>query len=263
MSETLLNTTTSTTIKIGQVLSKNNDGSELRACRWTKLSQYDIQNWDLNRPPDSARIPEIMKQLKNQDYVDGVIYLTNIDGNIVCYDGIHRIEALKLLSHDIDCMIDHKVFVHYYPVYNERHIKDKFETLNKCIPVPEIYTSAHRELDTKQIVEEVVKYFTEKYASMFKASKKPNLPHENRDSFTDKVYNIITELLLHEFRYNKIIELFIQFNVLMCEKQRFLKLSAKQLKKCNEQDCYMFARKDWDRVFIVSFYNNHLKLSRF
>jgi hypothetical protein len=260
-SETNTNTLDNS-IKLGMVLCKNSDGSELLATRWSKISSISIENWYLNRPPDNARIPEIIQQLKNQDYVDGVVYLANNNGSIICYDGIHRIESLKLLSHDIECNIDHKLFVHYYPSYNEQIIKQKFETLNKCVPVPEIYTSAHKELDVKQNVEEIVRYYTEKYPSMFKPSKKPNIPHENRDAFTDKVYHIIHELQLTQFNYNKILDAFTQFNVLMNEKKRFLKLSVKQLKKCHETNCYIFTRKDWDRVFIISYYNDHIKLNR-
>ena len=260
-SETITNTLNSS-IKLGKILCKNNDGSELIASRWSKLSQIEIENWHYNRPPDNTRIPEIIYQLKNQDYVDGILYLTNDNDSIICYDGIHRIESLKLLSHDIKCNIDHKLLIHYYPSYNEQIIKQKFETLNKCVPVPEIYTSAHKELNIKETVEEIVRYYTEKNPLMFKPSKKPNIPHENRDVFTDKVYYIIQELQLTNFKYDKILDAFKQFNNLMFEKKQFLKLSAKQRKKCEDNKCYIFTRKDWDRVFIISYYNGHIKINR-
>lgn len=260
----ILYTSTMSNSKIngGTLLSKHSDTSELYSVYWSKLCQHTIVNWSLNRPHDNTRLTEIMYQLKKQDYVDGLIYLTNIDGKLICYDGIHRIEALKILSDDPDYITDHKVMIHYYPIYNEYVIKEKFETLNKCVPVPEIYTAAHKELDIKNKIESIVKYFTEKYASMFKGSKRPNIPHENRDAFIDKVYSIVSELEIQGFSDTKIIHLFEQFNTLMSEKRRFLKLSAKQMAKCDSSNCYMFTRKDWQRVFIISYHNSHISLKR-
>jgi len=240
----------------------NNDGSELHAMRWSKLSRFSIKNWHLNRPHDNTRLPEIIHQLKEQDYVDGIVYIAKKEDTYVCYDGIHRIEALKLLRHDIDCTIDHKIIVHYTPIYNERAIKQRFESLNKCVPVPEIYTSAHKELDVKNTIEIIIKYLTEKYPSMFKASRRPNIPHENRDLCTDKIHTIIKELSLESVSHDKIIDLIEQFNFQMRERISSLKLTVKQMHKCGDTNCYLFIRKDWDRSFIVSYYNKLLTIRR-
>lgn len=246
------------TIKFGNVLSVNSDGSQLCAIRWSKLSKYEIVNWVLNRPYDINRLPQIIRDLETQDYIDGVIYLTCLGGRLICYDGIHRIEALKL----IDTKIDHKIFIHYYPVYDEKLIKQKFESINKCLPVPEIYTDAHKELDIKKKIVDIVKHFTEKYSNMFKGTKRPNMPHENRDAFTDKMYELVKELDIQEFCTEKIINLVEQFNELMRSKKQFLKMTPKQIKKCDENECYIFSRRDWKRVMTVSYYNSHINMKR-
>ncbi len=161
----------------GVPIRSYSDGSTLYMTNWDDLSQYDIRNWRLNRPHDETRVPDIMKQLKTQEYVDGIIYMCRDRNGLICYDGIHRIESLKTL-YQMDSTHTHTMLVHLIPEYDEAKIRDKFDSLNKCIPVPEIYSSAHRELDNKKLVEDIVKYFTSTYPEMFKPTKRPNLPHE-------------------------------------------------------------------------------------
>lgn len=239
----------------GKILCRNKDGSQLYGLTWNTLSKNNICNWELNRPYDNKRIPEIVEQLKRQDYVDGIIYLTKKDNTIICYDGIHRIEALKWLE-KINPHINHKIVVHYYPYYNEQLIKSKFETLNKCVPVPELYTSAHKELNIKNMIEQVVKHFHTTYSNMFKPSAKPNIPHENRDIFTNKIQHIIEELNLFHLSSNDFINILENYNSMLREKfnqnqnKTKTKLSKKQLEKCQCNNCYLFMTKDWEFKFI-------------
>lgn len=232
--------------EFGKLLSINNDGSSLYASRWTKLSQYTIVNWQLNRPPDPTRIPEIIHQLKKQDYVDGTIYLTNHNDTMVCYDGIHRIMALRKLSQTEH--INHKLFIHYLPEYNEEKIRQKFETLNKCIPVPEIYTTAHQQLQEKQHIEDIVSHLMCTYPKIFKPSLRPNIPHENRDRLTDKIHLIMKD---GSYDFSDMIQWLDKFNAHMIEQLNNIKLTKKQMNKCMETECYLFIRKDWHRAFLL------------
>jgi len=228
----------------GKILHQNNDGSVLIGVYSNKLLEHNIQNWEFNRPPDMIRIPEIAEQLKKQNNVDGFIYLFKKDDKIYCYDGIHRMEALKMLKNEDK---KYAVIVHYYLEYNEQKIKTKFSTLNKCVPVPELYTSAHKELYKRELIENVVKYVSTKYSNMFKASHNPRIPHENRDNFTDKIQKVIEYIKNKD--YNQIVTLIEDFNLRMRELKK-IKLSQKQLDKCVENNCFIFTIKNWDTQLI-------------
>lgn len=232
----------------GKTLRENKDGSQLYGISWNTLSKINISNWEFNRPYDTTRIPEIVEQLKKQDYVDGIIYLAKKEDDIICYDGIHRIEALKQLQKS-----NHRMVVHFYPFYNEQIIKNKFETLNKCVPVPELYTSAHKELNMKNSIEQIVKHFYNRYYPMFKPSPRPNIPHENRDNFTNKIQNIIEQLDLYHMTSHEFIDRMENYNMYLRnnETENKNKITKNQLEKCIYNNFYIFIAKDWDSRFIM------------
>ena len=237
-----------------KLLFENNDVSELYGALRKKFDFNKIKNWEFNRPPDMIRIPEIKAQFENQDIVDGFIYLFNKDGDLFCYDGIHRIEALKTIESDIN----HRIFIHYYPDYNEDVIKKKFKMLNKCVPVPDLYTRAHKELDKKNLIENIVRFAITEYKSMFKPTNRPNLPHENRDNFTNKIHHVIETL---ELTYEETKKLLLEFNMYIKNEQpSFLKkLSEKQINKCKTYDCYIFTTRNWDSNLIKYYYRFKVK----
>jgi len=249
-------------MNLGIPIRSYNDDSNLYISSWDVLSQYPIRNWHLNRPHDESRIPDIMKLLKTQDYVDGVIYLSKDDeGGLICYDGIHRIESLKTLS-QLKLGFNHSMIIHVLSDYDDVKIRDKFDSLNKCIPVPEIYSEANRELDCKQLVENIVKHYTSTYPLMFKPAKNPRLPHENRDRFTDRITHIIKDHNLGEFSCNKIVALLDELNDLMSRHSSSIKLTSKQREKCETYRMFMFSRKDWVNVFDHAYLNKSISLKR-
>ena len=239
----------------GRELCKNNDGSILLGTTRTELLKHNIRNWEFNRPPDMKRIPEIVEQLEKQDNVDGFVYLFMRDDDIFCYDGIHRIEALR----EIKNKMNHRIIVHYYPRYNEDVINSKFKSLNKCVPVPELYTKAQKELDKRDLIETIVKNITTEFSNMFKATYKPNIPHENRDNFTDKLQGVIETLHLYGKSKKDIIEVLMNFNEEQkCNVNKVNKLSVRQYNKCNENNCFLFITKNWDNQLIKYYrYNKY------
>lgn len=235
-------------IIVGKKLASNSDKSEWYGTKWDILSKNKILNWEHNRPYDSIRIPEIAEQLNKQDTVDGIIYLFQKNNELICYDGIHRIEALKYLDNINKKKCTHKIIIHFYPFYSKRIIINKFESLNKCVVVPEIYTKAHKLLDIKTNIEHIVKHFHTKYNKMFKSSSKPNIPHENRDIFTDKIHYILEELQISNEQ--DFIHIFENFNKHLRENINHFKVSKKQIEKCNNNNCYFFIKKDWNYQFV-------------
>lgn len=266
----------------GTLLGECNDGCHIYATTWNRLQNIHIKNWEYNRPADMVRIPEIAKQLKKQNYIDGFIYLVKSNETyhsrpvFYCYDGIHRIEALHYLSNSNNdtCStstnttsqtreLDYKMVVHVYYEYDEMEIKRKFETLNKCIPVPEIYTKAEKELNMKNTIQEIVHYFYQKYTRHFSSNRRPNLPNENRDMFMEKITEFFhehSELLM--FHSNKLIELIEQFNSIMREKCRIIKMTQKQRDKCEKNDCFLFIRKNWVKALDVCYLNSLIRIPR-
>lgn len=239
-------------------ICKNNDGSVIFGITWKQLINLSIPivNWEYNRPYDPKRIPEIVSQLEKQEYVDGIIYLTLKDDELVCYDGIHRIEALKLLTKQ-KTEVNHKLIIHYYNEYDEITIKNKFELLNKCIPVPELYTNAHKELRVKNVIDTIVKHYTSIYKDMFKPSNNPIVPHENRDRFIDKIDYIISEVNIENIDSETFINSINIYNEYIKTNINKFKITVKQLKKCSDNNCYLFIKKDWHSMF-VDFYRNHI-----
>jgi hypothetical protein len=227
------------------------------------MREISIENWKNNRPPDENRIPEITRQLQKTSYVDGIIYLAYDEKlqKYYCYDGIHRVHSLMFLYSKADNGYEYNHFVtlHIIP-YIENEIRVKFENINKCIPVPQLYVVKEYEKDMKEMIIKVTKYFTNKYKLHFTHSSHPNIPNENRDVFTNKITAFIekyeNEIGEKYSKYDKesdkaLIEELELFNTYRKENEirRFKKLTAKQREKCSKSGCYLFITKDWETMF--------------
>lgn len=234
----------------------NNDKSKIYGTDSRYLLSLDIQNWRKNRPPDISRISDIIKTLKKQDYLDGFIYLFSKNGEegpYYCYDGIHRFLALKKL-HEEDPGYNHRIFVHLYDNYDEENIENKFKQINKCVPVPEIYTESSLNLDIKTKVEFVVKKCYKKYRKHFSPSKRPSRPNENRDKMMDKITDFIRDNNLnYKFTKEKLYKICVEdLNQIMKSKYfEHSKLTSKQREKCIYNNCYLFILKDWEKVLNI------------
>lgn len=217
------------------------------------LNMVSIDNWDMNRPPDMARIPEIQSALKHQSYVDGIIYLSvNKTGDrYICYDGIHRLTALKNVRNK-------NIVIDLILSYSEDQIIAKFMRVNRCVPVPSLYTKAERELHLRETLETVVKTIQTTYPTRFSAASMPNIPNENRDSFMNKLSNEVME------RTNKVtasskpedwLKYLNDLNDFTRDNIGILspKLTPAQVTKCNQSKWYLFAVKNWQIAAIDRF----------
>lgn len=92
------------------------------------ICTLDILNWHKNRKVDPKKVQKIKKAIKEQNYVEGIIYLAKYDNIYFCYDGIHRIRAVnELFSHfdkSYKCVVD-------IIDYSENNIQQRLEILQK------------------------------------------------------------------------------------------------------------------------------------
>lgn len=234
----------------------NPDSSIIKIMKYKELSKLKIDNWRFNRPPDDTRFDGIKKYILEQGYVDGVIYLVNNNGILLCYDGIHRLSVLNIINSsgiDID---NYNITIHYYPVYNEQYIVNKFINLNKSIPIPALYDYHTIDRNLKTIVENFSKKLKSKY-KVFKPSRNPQVPYVNRDKLMDNVLSIIKELNLNfSITINDLEKYFDNFNEYMKNNNNLTNTIKEKCEKHN--NCFMFSDKNWNLKFI-DFYNINIK----
>ncbi len=221
------------------------------------LKSVKIDNWEMNRPPDMSRIPEIQTTMKFQSHADGIIYLSvnSTNTGYICYDGIHRISAIRQLKETKDVVIDLML------TYSEEKIIAKFRQINRCLPVPSLYTRAERSLHLRETVESVVKAIQTKYPGHFSASASPNIPNENRDGFMNKLSSEVlerTDKLTAVSKVEDWLKYLNDLNDFARDNIGILapKLKHTQLSKCELSKWYLFAVKNWQIVVIDRFEMN-------
>ena len=220
----------------------------------SQLASVTIKNWDMNRPPDMSRIPEIQMSMNNQSYADGIIYISvnKIGDGYICYDGIHRLTALKSSRENKDVIVDLLLS------YSEDQIISKFMRVNRCVPVPSLYTAAERNFHLRETLEKVVKTIQSTYPQRFSSSVAPNIPNENRDSFMEKLSidvlertNKVTAVSKSEdwIKYLNDLNHFVSENIMSLSP----KLTPSQMNKCLVSKWYLFSVKNWQTVVIEKF----------
>jgi len=221
------------------------------------LKSVKIDNWEMNRPPDMSRIPEIQTTMKFQSHADGIIYLSvnSTNTGYICYDGIHRLSAIRQLKETKDVVIDLML------TYSEEKIIAKFRQINRCLPVPSLYTRAERDLQRRENIEGVVKELRSKYPGHFSASSTPNIPNENRDALIDKLTDLMERTdkvtavskVEHWIKYLNDLNDFARANLGVLAP----KLKPAQLSKCDLSKWYLFAVKNW-HIVVVDRYELHM-----
>jgi hypothetical protein len=159
--------------------------------------QLPIKNWRFNRPVDKLRSKEIAAYLtKTKQPMETVFYLVKTDKGYEVLDGIHRYTALKMLMEEpVDYITglvgysEAEVLVNIRFDASDGTCVDVFKSLNKSIPVPDLYMKDPDQVK-RDIVESVVKKWTIRYADHFSPSRKPVRPNMNRDTFIEVVTEI-------------------------------------------------------------------------
>jgi hypothetical protein len=233
------------------LIYKINDNNLVCKTSLLNLKQFPISRWKGQRPPDSLRIKEIYLHIKREKYIDGIIYLyyDKQQNCFFCYDGLHRLEALRTLINE-NYTDQLNILLSIRRNVSQGEIMDHFNSLNKCIPVPDIYTGI-RNASIITTIESVVNLYVAKYPQHFSTSRNPNTPNENKDRLKDRlsflIENNTTELELDsEGNLISILETInehVRNNIPR-------KSTRKQLEKCQASGLYIFLMKEWHHINI-------------
>ena len=205
--------------------------------------------WSKNRPVDESRLSEIASYIKKNDSIDGVIYLANIpEEGLVCYDGNHRRTSIGLLDKDYKVLVD----IVENPSYE--YLCEKFKTLNKCIPLMELYENPDKYNDEfKIMIYEVLDKICKKWPKHTSSSPNPKRPNFNRDIFGNELTKFIIDNMIYNLNFNILYNALLKLNNYNKENIHNLKLSSKVKEKCINNDCYLFVNKlDNLKLFIES-----------
>jgi hypothetical protein len=153
------------------------------------FNSLDIKRWKFNRPPDIDRIESIREELKTLKRIDGIIYLGCVDGQLVCYEGNHRREALRGAPPGMTYILVDIIWD-----TTDDIIKQEFLRLNKSVSVPELYKDPDEK--RREELEGVMERFCKKWKHYKSASAKPNRPNFNRDNLLQQFDRIMQEAKL-------------------------------------------------------------------
>lgn len=198
--------------------------------------------WSKNRPCDEMRVIEIEKYISSVNYVDGMLYFANIEGEgLVCYDGNHRRNALLNLPKN------YKVLVNILENPPFEYLKEKFVSLNKCVPVTELFLNLdENKQDTVDKVMEVTEHFCKLWKSHRKTSPNPNRPNFNREMLQEKIVAIIDSNETYNIETCSkpdIIECVTNYNLEISKKMNNIKCTRVMLDKCISSGCFVFLEK--------------------
>jgi hypothetical protein len=218
------------------------------------LLSMQIKNWEMNRPADIDRFREIIKYLaSHKGATDWMFYMIYENNTYKIIDGLHRFTAIQLMCLseeytqqydlvDLYLIKEKSVFVSILISPSIGETIDKFQTLNKSIPISELYISPVENVDKRKIIEELSRVWMSLYKPHFVHSPNPQIPNTNRDRFIDILDILYEKNFIHNstkhILENKLNDLnkFIKENIPT-------RVSPKALQKCGETGCYLFLVK--------------------
>jgi hypothetical protein len=198
--------------------------------------------WSKNRPCDELRVAEIEKYISTVNYVDGMIYFANIEGEgLVCYDGNHRRCALMNLPKN------YKILINVLENPSFEYLKEKFISLNKCVPVTELFLNKDETPQNSiDVIMEATDYFCKIWKSHRKTSPNPNRPNFNRDMLQSKIVGILeldNSLNINNIFKQQIIDCVNKYNLKLQNKKYDIKCTRSMRDKCISSGCFVFLEK--------------------
>ena len=192
--------------------------------------------WSKNRPSDKNRIKNIKNYILENGYIDGTIYLANIDEGLVCYDGNHRREALNLIDKDYD------VLINLIDQPSGEYLEKKFQDLNKCVPVLDFYLENDKSLKDLEKMNKITSHFSQLWKEHSKGSSKPRKPNFNQSTLQEKILEILKKdnLEFEKINYDVIVQSVQKYN--LEKKANIGKLNINQdiKNKSIKNNCFLF-----------------------
>jgi hypothetical protein len=222
-----------------------------------------VTNWEHNRPPDMARCPDIARYIYNsRKSLDTMIYLNfnNIKETFEVLDGIHRITALKIIkeenSKQLDLLEQHEFgsgndavwLYNQYIMVNIRfnatkgELIETFETLNKSMPVSELYICDHSK-EKKDNIEKIVNEWYFRFKKHFSSTANPVTGNTNRTKFETLLLNLYDKHKIRQSNIDKLRKLLDDANFKI-SMDIPLNASINIRVKCKESGCYLFLLKN-------------------
>ena len=144
------------------------------------------------RPVDDERVKDIIEHYQkklNENIFEFISPLIVAKYNNMLYiiDGQHRFKAIEyLFGQDEKFNEDKKVPLVVIPARSMEHIEDLFQTLNKLLPLSDVYKLQDK--NKKKIIVETSDYFFKKYTNFF-TTKKARRPFINKNGFENYLLN--------------------------------------------------------------------------
>jgi len=205
------------------------------------LLDYAI-TWKYNRSINDNKVTQIKEYIYDKSILDTMLYFYIDCNNLICYDGNHRLQALKELYIKNETL-NIKVICHIMtPKTNniDIEIRDHFVILNLNTPIPDINTDIINSLDNmvkttnmnirNDTIEEVFLEYKKRYKPFCMPSNKPKKPNFNDTTFKD---------LCHGFYFenkNELVNILIQRN----NDNKTRQMKEKEKIKCDRYDFYLF-----------------------
>lgn len=153
-----------------------------------------VTNWRRNRPADSARVEEIVRDISARGLCDGELLLAMIPSvGCVCYDGNHRLEASRR------CFPRGGLRMRIVLNVTETEVETEFIRINKGVPVPELYFSDE---ETDTYLRDRIREFMEAFIRDSRVKEHASTStHPKRPNFNkDILFQQISEYVEHYFR---------------------------------------------------------------
>ena len=251
------------------IINQYNENHFLCNCKIDNIIDFNICKWEYNRPPDYIRVSDIGEFIHKGGPIDWIIYCTYISkigeiSKIEIYDGMHRISAIKdyiniyELTQNTRCTLRDQsilISIRINPTLGETI--DAFQNINRCVSIPDLYidnSSIIEGFNTKKnIIEEIIQDYTNKFKPHFKSSIRAVIPNINRDIFIniiDKIYDF------YKIKYKNQLENILNMANLHIQNDiSNIKYTENALNKCKKTGCYLFIIK---HISIYEYITNNI-----